>query len=393
MSITLRPYPRDKTRFHVDMQIEHPTTHEPLRKRVAAPRGYDERQAQRWGEKELERWLRLLVLPSPREEDPASRPAPPAPAAKCEMTFEVFYKERFEPLYVRFQRHSTQIAYDSLWRNHLSALGPRPLQAIDVEAIDVLKAGLAKKGLEPSTINIMLGKLAKMLRWALHRKWIAGIPLIEFCKVVQRPRPHYSGEQLDALRAALAKVSPEDAVVFILGFECGLRTGEVAALRWTDVDMSKRLVTISRTVFRGKEGPAKGTIGAVGVTETLENALGRLERRGPRVVYRCSHHTGGEWAEHTDHSIKAALHRLQRLVGFDSTGLHILRHSGITFLADKGEDIYTVQAFARHARLQTTQAYLHQSKQNLAGKAARAFDGNSLATPGNTPPIRGQNGS
>jgi site-specific recombinase XerD len=78
-----------------------------------------------------------------------------------------------------------------------------------------------------------------------------------------------------------------------------------------------------------------------------------------------------------------ALHRLQRLVKFDLTGLHILRHSGITYLADQGEDVYTVQAFARHARLQTTQGYIHQSKQRLVGKAARTFDGNRLATPGN----------
>jgi site-specific recombinase XerD len=78
-----------------------------------------------------------------------------------------------------------------------------------------------------------------------------------------------------------------------------------------------------------------------------------------------------------------ALHHLQRIVKFDLTGLHILRHSGITYLADQGEDVYTVQAFARHARLQTTQGYLHQNKQRLVSKAARTFDGNRSATPGN----------
>ena len=55
MSITLRPYTRDKTRYHVDMQIEHSINQTPLRKRVAAPAGLDERQAHRWGEKELEK--------------------------------------------------------------------------------------------------------------------------------------------------------------------------------------------------------------------------------------------------------------------------------------------------------------------------------------------------
>jgi hypothetical protein len=69
MSITLRPYIKDKTRYHVDMQIEHPTTQTPLRKRIAAPAGLDERQAQRWGEKELEKWLKTFALQAPRQEE------------------------------------------------------------------------------------------------------------------------------------------------------------------------------------------------------------------------------------------------------------------------------------------------------------------------------------
>ena len=383
MSLKLRPYWKDRNRHEVDMQIEHPISQTPLRKRIAAPAGFDERQARRWGEKELEKWLKSLALPTPREEDRKTpQPASPNPA-KVELTFEVFYRERFEPNYVRFQREATQVGYDSLWRNHLSALGPTPLRAIDVEIIDKFKSDLKDKGLDPNTINLILGKLKKMLRWALQRKLIAGMPLIEKVKAEPPVRPHYTEEQINQFRAAFAKLAVEDAVVFILGFECGLRTGEIAALRWQDIDLKKRLITVCRRIYRGKEGPVKGTIAEVGITDELMSALTRLERRGIRVLYRCSHHTGWEHTEHTEHSVKAALNRIQREVGFEESGLHILRHSGITYLADKGEDIYTVQAFARHARIQTTEAYLHQSKQRLASKAARAFDGNRPATPGN----------
>lgn len=389
MSLKLRPYWKDRKRHEVDMQIDHPITQLPLRKRIAAPAGFDERQARRWGEKELEKWLKSLALPTLREED-RKDDAPPKPAApRAELTFEGFYRERFEPNYVRFQRPATQTGYDSLWRNHLSALGPTPLRALDTQAIDKFKRDLADKGLEPTTINLILGKLKKMLRWALGRKdddgnpLIAGMPLIERVKTSPPVRPHYTEEQINELRAAFAKLSVEDTVVFILGFECGLRTGEIAALRWQDIDVKKRLIKVCLTIFRGQEGPAKGTIGDIGITSALMSALSRLERRGPRVLYRCSHHTGWEYAQHTEHSVRVCLNRIQREVGFDESGLHILRHSGITYLADKGEDIYTVQAFARHARLQTTEAYLHQSKQRLASKAARAFDGNGPATPGN----------
>jgi integrase len=383
MSITLRPYIKDKTRYHVDMQIEHPTTQAPLRKRIAAPAGLDERQAQRWGEKELEKWLKTFALQAPRQEDDAPQtPVKNAPTEKYELTLDRFYHDKFEPNHVRFQRPATQTCYETLWRNHISSLKDRPLCAIDEEVIDKFKTDLAKV-IGPTTINLILGKLAKMLRWALRRRLIAGLPLIERIKVTPTPKPHYSGERLDELRQGLSQLRPEDVIVFILGFECGLRTGEIAALRWSDVDMRKRLITVSRTIFRGKEGPCKGTVGDVGITQALYDALKAVERRGSRVLYRNSQHTKWEWAEHTQHSVKVALNRLQRIVKFDLTGLHILRHSGITYLADQGEDIYTVQAFARHARLQTTQPYIHQSKQRLASKAARTFDGNRPATPGN----------
>ena len=114
MSIKLRPYPKDKTRFHVDMQIEHPITQALTRKRIAAPAGLDERQAQRWGEKELEKWLKMLALPNPSQEEDTTETRPSEVRGKCELTFETFYRERFEPNYVRFQRPATQIGYDSL---------------------------------------------------------------------------------------------------------------------------------------------------------------------------------------------------------------------------------------------------------------------------------------
>ncbi|MBL9100152.1 MAG: hypothetical protein JNL82_04285 [Myxococcales bacterium] len=118
------------------MQVEHPTTQLPLRKRVAAPAGLDERQAHRWGEKELEKWLKVLALPNPSQEDKRTEPEPVmTPPARCEMTLERFYREKFEPNYVALQRPSTRDAYDTLWRNHLSTLGSLPLRAIDQDRI------------------------------------------------------------------------------------------------------------------------------------------------------------------------------------------------------------------------------------------------------------------
>lgn len=387
MSITLRPYPKDPTRFHVDLQIKHPVTSAAMRRRIASPPGLDELRARRWGEGQLGDWLRTLV--SGKEDLPkVPHPAPATP--KVELTLELFYREHFTPTYVRMQRSATQVAYDTLWRNHLTALGSMPLAAIDEGVIDRFKADLSSKGLEASTINLILAKLVKMLRWALKHKRITAVPVVDRVKVQAKPRAHYSVEQITELRKALADLSPEDAAVFCLAFEGGLRTGEIAALCWEDVDLAQGIVHVRRTIHRGVEGPPKGTVGEIALTANMQAAVSRLERRGRRVLYRCSQHTRRSFDEHTEHSVRAALNRIQRSANLGETGLHILRHSGITFLADQGADVYTVRAFARHSRLQTTEAYIHQAARRLARGAARLFDGNDLATEGNqagkTPP-------
>lgn len=381
MTITLRPYPKDPTRFHVDLQVKHPVTEQALRRRIASPKGLDEHKARRWGQAQLEDWLRVLVAPG--KEDAHAPKAPRQAAPRVELTLERFYQDHFTPTYVRLQREATQTAYASLWRNHLRTLGNMPLAAIDESVIDRLAADLAAKELEPSTINLVLAKLAKVLRWAHKHKHISSVPIIERLKVSPKPRPHYTAEQLAHLRAALAKLNPADAAVFFLAFEAGLRTGEIAALCWEDVDFEHGVIHVRRTIFRGSEGPPKGTVAEVGLSANLRAVLSRLDRLGRRVLYRKSHHTDGKHAEHTEHSVRAALNRIQRTAGVDQTGLHILRHSGITFLADQGADVHTLRHFARHARLQTTEAYIHQSRRRLVQGAAKLFDGNGQATPGN----------
>jgi len=383
MRITLRPYFKDRSRFQVDLQFTDPTTNAPVRARPVAPKGLTERQAHTWGMGELAKLLRgqgnLTTAPTIHREE--SAPIPPAP--KYELTLEVFYRDNFTPNYVRLQRSATQTAYDTLWRHHLSKLGSLPLAAIDAEAVDRFKADLKEKGLEASTVNLVLSKLARILRWALKHKKLSAIPEIEKLKVERRERAHYTVEQIELIRAVFGRLSPEDAVVFLLAFEAGLRTGEIAALRWEDIDHAHGVIKVRRTIYRGTEGPPKGTVGDVGLTDNLIAALQRLERRGPRVLYRRSHHTGGQHADNTEHSVRAALNRMQREAGLDLTGLHILRHSGITFLADQGADVHELRAFARHSRLQTTETYIHSAKQRLARSAASRFNGNAVATPGN----------
>ncbi len=56
------------------------------------------------------------------------------------------------------------------------------------------------------------------------------------------------------------------------------------------------------------------------------------------------------------------------------SGPHLLRHTALTRLANLGASIYQIQAVARHARLETTQKYIHTQQTKLTGEAAVLVD-------------------
>jgi hypothetical protein len=169
MSITLRPYIKDKTRYHVDMQIEHPTTQLPCASASPRPRASTSARRSVGARRSWRSGSRRSRCRTRDRRTTRIRPRPECTARKCELTLEGFYRERFEPNYVRFSARDSD-GYDTVWRNHLSALGTMPLRAIDVDGSTSSRPTSPDKGLGATSINLILKKLAKMLRWALHRR-------------------------------------------------------------------------------------------------------------------------------------------------------------------------------------------------------------------------------
>ncbi len=63
---------------------------------------------------------------------------------------------------------------------------------------------------------------------------------------------------------ARAAESDQDAALFRVAAFTGLRLGELRALRWSDVDFSKRLVHVRRNFTHGAEGsPKSGRVRSV----------------------------------------------------------------------------------------------------------------------------------
>lgn len=401
MKIKLRPYAHDPTRFQLDIRFMHPVhATQEIRRRLVAPAGLDLKLARQWGEAQVPALVRE-VMQGNAEPEPVAPPRAAVtpkevhPRPSASPTLETFYDQRFEPEYVQLQKHGTQVAYDSIFRNHIRpALGKLPLTEIDDVRLLAFRAQL-RKSVRVSTTNMMLGKLARILRYARKVRVIQETPAVE--KLAQpraREKRIYSEEELERLLAAAAALGTDALLVCLLALDAGLRVSEICALEWADLDPSDGTVTIQNNVYRGVKQTPKGTIGKLVLTAALHQALTRHRTagvHGPLVLYRKTKHTAWRYAQHTPQSVVALLNRVQQAAGLPETGPHYLRHTALTRLAKLGASIYVVQAVARHSRLQTTQTYLHLQQVGLTREAAQLFDrastafGKSLAKSPNAP--------
>src|SRR6266511_2513316 len=145
----------------------------------------------------------------------------------------------------------------------------------------------------------------------------------------------------------------------------GLRRGEAAGLRWTDLDLDHRVIVI------GQQRIACGRTVAVGPPKTASSrrviALDRVTARLLRThlrQQRAEHHTAGDaWQDsgyvfttpdgaplHPDY-LTRRFHRLVDLSGLPPVRLHDLRHGAATLAHATGADLKTVQELLGHASI------------------------------------------
>lgn len=150
---------------------------------------------------------------------------------------------------------------ESMLRRHLvPAFGTLALRAIGTDAIERYKH--ARMALSPKTVANHLTLLGTMLRLAVELGWLLAVPVIRKPRVdpdddVEQPWLRTSDEIARVLSAARAEIDPADAfsevpsVVYTLAVYTGMRAGEVAGLRWSDVDLDRRTIHVRRS-YDGK---------------------------------------------------------------------------------------------------------------------------------------------
>ena len=134
----------------------------------------------------------------------------------------------------------------------------------------------------------------------------------------------------------------------------GARKREVLDARWSEIDMSRRLLTVAASRSKSKKPRHI----------PLSDAAVELLRTLPR-------HEGVPWVFFNPRtgkppvSIFYAWDSIRRKVGLEEVRLHDLRHSYASFLVNAGRSLYEVQRLLGHHDPKVTMRYAHLSPQAM----------------------------
>jgi len=340
----------------VDIRVVLPDDTE-HRERRKAPMS-SKSAVQRWGEERERHWYHQLTHP---ELDTIKQEVP---------TLQAF-TPRFLDGHARANRQkpSGVAAKDTVARVHLiPALGELQLDAITTEAVQRLKHHLQNRA--PKTVNNVLTVLNVMLKKAIEWDVIERMPcVIRMLPIPKGSAGFYDFDEFERLVVAAHATEPSAYLVVLLGGEAGLRCGEIMALEWSDIDLSKRQLSIQRSDWKGHVTATKGgRIRYVPLTIRLTAAL-RAHRhlRGERVI--CQR----DGSPVTQKIVQDHVRRAARRAQLAKSGVHRLRHTFCSHLAMRGAPTRAIQELAGHQDLSTTQRYMHLSPAAIEG-AIRLLD-------------------
>ena len=321
----------------------------PFRRRLRIPFACGASNARRWAEERE----RAFVREGKRAAPPPARPAVPTLA-------------EFAPAFVDASRAvankaSTSEAKLSILKIHLvPALGGYRLDAIDAAALASLQAALLGKNLTAKTSNNIRTVMRGVLKHARELGYIAAVPEIRLARVRPPEMLRYSDQEYARLLDAAAGLNARIHLAILLAGEAGLRLGEILALRWSDVNFARGTLIVARNFWRTVEDTPKGNKPhPLPMTARLRAALQAVPRRGPHVIEKNGHPVN---ARHLGLLMKA----VTRLAGLTPTeGMHRLRHTYCSRLADCGAPPEAIRRLARHSTMAVTQRYLHTSDATL----------------------------
>jgi len=267
----------------------------------------------------------------------------------------------------------------------------KALNEIKVEDVEAFIAAQRERGLAPSTVLNHVNYLNALFVYALKRSIVATNPVAQADKPKASISDDFRFLTVEEVEAVLREMPTDeigktDRAIILTAAMTGMRSGELRALRWRDIDWTAGLIRVRKNMKRdGGEGATKSRRSSravplsTRVAQELEHHFQRSNYKAPDDRVFCHPHTG---TARDGGEMRAAFYRAMRSAGLASkvgrgNGItfHSLRHTFATRMAAAGAPIRAIQEWLGHADIQTTMIYADYAPDSTNGRqwAERAF--------------------
>lgn len=241
----------------------------------------------------------------------------------------------------------------SVLKTFLANVPEKPLVALQPSDIHGYTQTRIKAGIRPGTINRELSVISATVNHAV-RRW--GVPVTNPVRYqwlkAEPPRLRYLTPEEAARLIAIAETLREDLADFIrLALHTGCRKNELLTLKWTDVNMLRRYITLR------PEQTKSNRRRAIPLNKTALQAMARLaqDNKTQWVFARRKNGTVGERVKALDWLFRKAV----SLAGIEDFRIHDLRHTFASWLVSEGVELVKVRDLLGHTSIKMTERYAH----------------------------------
>lgn len=269
------------------------------------------------------------------------------------LTLDAFVSRIYLP-HVQSRKRSWHVD-ERIARQHLSPMfGDRPLADISRMDVETWLQSLPSRGLAPATCNRILAVLKSICSLAAVHDMVPASPCAHVApfKIHEQRERYLSRSEARRLMDALRRSRRQEALVLRLLLLTGARKNEILRLRWENIRLDLRLLTIPVS----KSGKPRH----IPLSDAAMAVIRAIPRAGDNPWLFPGHAPGKPLSD-----IFLFWNTLRRSLGLDDVRIHDLRHSFASFLVNAGHSLYEVQKLLGHSDPRTTMRYAHLGQTSL----------------------------
>ena len=282
---------------------------------------------------------------------PIQTPSTPLFSDFCEIYLTAKKENISSTTFLLYETAIQRILIPKLGHLHLDEIKPFHVQEL-INFLSTPSGRVDKKGekLAPATIRRYLTILQSIMTMAWKQEYIQSNPAdtrrLEISKIVTPEVEAFSNEEIAEI-LKMAQLEPIHIhAIIATAIYTGARRGEIAGLKWEDVDFEKRTMYIRRSVVKlvGQEPEIKlpkpiSSIRQMAIPQALCDVLQELKKEQDRkkaLLGEKWHEEGflfTDWCGHVmhPHTPTKQFDKFLKKYGFRHLKFHGLRHSSATY--------------------------------------------------------------